>query len=168
MMGSGRSTSAMSCSPASTNVTTSSARGGAAGADCEGDHRMATLIIVALRGCARCVITLSRPRKALGTPRTSVSASVTYVPGLLCYRCSRLHRASGPLEHVVMRIEGGTMLKGEPLFPEPSLSRCTYVGSSHCPANCCPMNVFINSSARFKSAPAVLTKLWGAPGNGSS
>jgi hypothetical protein len=80
MMESGRSTSATSGWRASTNVTTSSTREGGA-APIGGYHDMATLFIVALRGGARCVITLSRTPKARGAPLKSVSASVTYVPG---------------------------------------------------------------------------------------
>ena len=47
---------------------------------------MAMLTIAALRGSARCVMTLGAPSNAFGT----VSASVTHVPGLFCYLSSRL------------------------------------------------------------------------------
>src|SRR6266487_4003548 len=55
---------------------------------------MATLIIVALRGCARCVMTRRRPLPALGTPLVHFQQvlpmfpvnSVTYLPG-----CSLSH-----------------------------------------------------------------------------
>ena len=80
-MESGPSTSATSSWRASTNVTTSSAHEGAAGAACGGYHAMAPLLIVALRGWARCVITLESPFHALGAASTAVSASVTHVPG---------------------------------------------------------------------------------------
>src|SRR5438093_2333797 len=89
MMGSGPSTSATSSWRASMNATTSSAREYAAEADFEGYHRMATLIIVALRGGTRCVITPFAPPKHSGQHRLQFQQmlpmfpvnSVTYLPG---------------------------------------------------------------------------------------
>src|SRR3989442_13426491 len=43
------------------------------------------------------------------------------------------------------------------------LHRCSY-----CPPSCCPMKVFIKPSAPSRFAPAMLTKLWGAPGSSPS